>query len=173
MGTGAPSHCSDWRWISPVFRVELLHGLPGREICDFIYIVPYNDEYAILKEFAILEKTPNVPALDLPGLNIVETARAFGRISVAANTKDEIKEAFKAGPLPPTGPLHYGSSRRTSTLPAGCRCRLAQRNRGTDAFTTMLKIGAGRLVLFILSAASGASSSQVPRLVKPSTGWPI
>ena len=34
-----------------------------------IYLVPVNEEYAILKEFAILEQTPNVPALDLPGLN--------------------------------------------------------------------------------------------------------
>ena len=68
----------------------------ARQKLKLIYIVPCNDEYAILKEFAILEKTPNVPALDLPGLNIVETARAFGCTSVAANTKDEIKEAFKA-----------------------------------------------------------------------------
>jgi benzoylformate decarboxylase len=67
-----------------------------RQKLKLIYIVPCNDEYAILKEFAILEKTPNVPALDLPGLNIIETAKAFGCIAVAANTKEEIKEAFKA-----------------------------------------------------------------------------
>jgi benzoylformate decarboxylase len=59
-----------------------------------IFIVPCNGEYAILKEFAILEKTPNVPALDLPGLDIVTTARAFGCTGVAANTVDEIKKAF-------------------------------------------------------------------------------
>ncbi len=29
-----------------------------------VFIVPCNGEYAILKEFAVLEKTPNVPALD-------------------------------------------------------------------------------------------------------------
>ena len=61
-----------------------------------IYIVPCNDEYAILKEFAILEKTPNVPALDLPGLDIVTTAKAFGCFGVAASTIEEVKEAFKA-----------------------------------------------------------------------------
>jgi benzoylformate decarboxylase len=61
-----------------------------------IYIVPCNDEYAILKEFAVLEKTPNVPALDLPGLDVVTTAKAFGCIGVAASTIEEIKKAFKA-----------------------------------------------------------------------------
>jgi benzoylformate decarboxylase len=59
-----------------------------------IFIVPCNGEYAILKEFAVLEKTPNVPALDLPGLDIVATAKAFGCVGVAANTTDEIKKEF-------------------------------------------------------------------------------
>ena len=68
----------------------------ARQKLKLIYIVPCNDEYAILKEFAVLEKTPNVPALDLPGLDVVATAKAFGCIGVAANTKEEIKEAFKA-----------------------------------------------------------------------------
>jgi benzoylformate decarboxylase len=60
-----------------------------------IYIVPCNGEYAILKEFALLEKTPNVPALDLPGLDIAATAKAFGLFGVTANTTEEIKAAFK------------------------------------------------------------------------------
>jgi benzoylformate decarboxylase len=59
-----------------------------------IFIVPCNGEYAILKEYAVLEKTPNVPALDLPGLDIVATAKAFGCIGVTANTADEIKKEF-------------------------------------------------------------------------------
>ena len=59
-----------------------------------IFIVPCNGEYTILKEFAVLEKTPNVPALDLPGLDIVATAKAFGCCGVAANTADEIKKEF-------------------------------------------------------------------------------
>ena len=59
-----------------------------------VYIVPCNAEYAILKEFAVLEKTPNVPALDVPGLDIVSTAKGFGCIAVQAKTVEEIKEAF-------------------------------------------------------------------------------
>ena len=55
-----------------------------------------NDEYAILKEFAILENTPNVPALDLPGLDIVSAAKGFGCIGVQAKTKEGLKKVFAA-----------------------------------------------------------------------------
>jgi len=59
-----------------------------------IYIVPCNGEYAILKEFAILENTPNVPGLDLPPLDIVSAAKGFGCVAVEGRTRDEIKAAF-------------------------------------------------------------------------------
>ena len=62
-----------------------------------VFIVPCNGEYAILKEFAVLEKTPNVPGLDLPGLDVVSAAKAFGCSGTLAKTKDEIKNAFSAG----------------------------------------------------------------------------
>ena len=59
-----------------------------------IYIVPCNREYAILKQFAVLEKTPNVPGLDLPALDIVSTAKGFGCAAVEARTREEIQAAF-------------------------------------------------------------------------------
>lgn len=59
-----------------------------------IYIIPCNGEYAILKEFAELEKTPNVPGLDLPLLDIVSTAKGFGCAAVEARTREEIQAAF-------------------------------------------------------------------------------
>jgi benzoylformate decarboxylase len=77
------------------YSVQSLYTAAQHKL-KLIYIVPCNDEYAILKEFAVLEKTPNVPALDLPGLDVVTTAKAFGCIGVAASTIEEIKEAFKA-----------------------------------------------------------------------------
>jgi benzoylformate decarboxylase len=82
IGDGALQYCVQDLYTAAQHRLKL------------IFIVPCNGEYAILKEFAILEKTPNVPALDLPGLDIVTTARAFGCTGVAANTVDEIKKAF-------------------------------------------------------------------------------
>jgi benzoylformate decarboxylase len=68
-----------------------------------VFIVPCNGEYAILKEFAVLEKTPNVPALDLPGLDVVSAAKGFGCASVWAKTKQEIKQSF-ADALKADGP---------------------------------------------------------------------
>ena len=59
-----------------------------------IYIVPCNGEYAILKEFAVLENTPNVPALDLPALDIVSTAKGFGCAATEARTRQEIQATF-------------------------------------------------------------------------------
>jgi benzoylformate decarboxylase len=76
------------------YSVQSLYTAAQHKL-KLIYIVPCNDEYAILKEFAVLEKTPNVPALNLPGLDIVTTAKAFGCHGVAASTIEEIKEAFK------------------------------------------------------------------------------
>jgi benzoylformate decarboxylase len=40
--------------------------------------------------------TPNVPGLDLPGLDVVSAAKGFGCASVLAKTKEEIKKAFGA-----------------------------------------------------------------------------
>jgi benzoylformate decarboxylase len=60
-----------------------------------VYIVPCNGEYAILKEFAVLEKTPNVPSLDLPFLDIVALAEGFGCSATRAETKEDIQAAFK------------------------------------------------------------------------------
>jgi len=59
-----------------------------------IYIIPCNREYAILKEFAELERTPNVPGLDLPTLDIVSTAKGFGCAAVEARTRQDIQAAF-------------------------------------------------------------------------------
>jgi benzoylformate decarboxylase len=60
-----------------------------------IYLVPRNEEYAILKEFAILEETPNVPALDLPGLNAQAIAVAYGCPAFRVESLAELQERFK------------------------------------------------------------------------------
>jgi benzoylformate decarboxylase len=68
-----------------------------------VFVVPCNGEYAILKEFAVLEKTPNVPGLELPGLDVISAAKGFGCATVHAKTTKEIKEAFAAA-LEANGP---------------------------------------------------------------------
>lgn len=69
-----------------------------------IYVVLQNEEYGILKEFAELENTPNVPGLDLPGLDIVSLGKAYGANTSKAETTEELAGAFK-GALD-----HHGTS---------------------------------------------------------------
>lgn len=66
------------------------HKLP------IVYVVLRNGEYAILKSFALLEKTPGVPGLNLPGLDIASLAKGFGCHAVEANSTDELASAFTA-----------------------------------------------------------------------------
>ncbi|MGO9486017.1 MAG: benzoylformate decarboxylase [Rhodomicrobium sp.] len=63
------------------------HRLP------ILFIVLRNKEYAILKSFAVLEDTPNVPGLDLPGLDIVSIAKGFGCDAARLDDSGAIKSA--------------------------------------------------------------------------------
>lgn len=59
-----------------------------------------NGEYGILKSFAVLEETPGVPGLDIPGLDLVSLAKGFGcaaeRISDLGVLKQRVAAAFNA-----------------------------------------------------------------------------
>jgi len=65
------------------------HDLP------IVFVVLRNEAYEILKSFALLEKTPNVPALDLPGLDIASLATGFGCRSADVRTTEELASEFK------------------------------------------------------------------------------
>lgn len=60
-----------------------------------IIIALRNEEYAILKSFALLEKTPNVPGLDLPGLDLVALAKGYGAEACRADTIEAIENAYQ------------------------------------------------------------------------------
>ncbi|MFD7496718.1 benzoylformate decarboxylase [Streptomyces sp. NPDC059832] len=66
------------------------HNLP------IVYVVMRNQEYSILKSFAVLEETPGVPGLDLPGLDIASVARGFGCRGVDVETTEDLEREFKA-----------------------------------------------------------------------------
>ncbi len=65
------------------------HKLP------IVYVVMRNNEYSILKSFAVLEETPGVPGLDLPGLGIATLARGWGCRAVDTETTEEPEQEFK------------------------------------------------------------------------------
>jgi len=66
------------------------HNLP------IVFVVMRNGEYSILKSFAVLEKTPGVPGLDLPGLDIASLAVGFGCHAVDVNSIDKLADEFNA-----------------------------------------------------------------------------
>jgi benzoylformate decarboxylase len=66
------------------------HKLP------IIFVVLRNGEYAILKSFALLEKTPNVPGLELPGLDIASLAAGYGCRAVNVDGTAMLAAEFKA-----------------------------------------------------------------------------
>ncbi|GHH88725.1 benzoylformate decarboxylase [Streptomyces sulfonofaciens] len=66
------------------------HDLP------IVYVVLRNGEYSVLKSFAELEKTPGVPGLDLPDLDIAAVARGFGCKAVDVATAETLEKEFTA-----------------------------------------------------------------------------
>lgn len=69
-----------------------------------VFIALRNGQYGILKSFAVLEETPGVPGLDIPGIDIVSLAKGYGcaaeRITDLDVLKTRVAEGFKGdGPL--------------------------------------------------------------------------
>ena len=61
-----------------------------------LIVVMQNQEYAILKSFAVLEQAPGVPGLDVPGLDIVSIARGYGCDAARVTDLDAFKQAAAA-----------------------------------------------------------------------------
>jgi benzoylformate decarboxylase len=66
------------------------HKLP------IVFVVLRNGAYEVLKSFALLENTPGVPALDLPGLDISSLATGFGCRTADVHTTEELAREFTA-----------------------------------------------------------------------------
>ena len=77
------------------YSIQCLYSAAQHKL-PVIFVVVRNGEYGVLKDFSVLEKTPNVPDLDLPGLDIPTIAEGFGCHGVVAKSKMEIKDAFVA-----------------------------------------------------------------------------
>lgn len=61
-----------------------------------VFVVPVNQQYAILKAFARHEETAGVPGLDLPGLDLLAVARGYGCEAYAVETADDLGDALRA-----------------------------------------------------------------------------
>ena len=74
--------------VQAIWTAAAQHDLP------IVFVVMRNKEYSILKAFAVLEKTPGVPGMNLPGLDIVSIATGFGCRAVHAETTAQLAEQF-------------------------------------------------------------------------------
>ena len=68
-----------------------------------VFIVLRNGEYGILKSFAVLEETPGVPGLDIPGIDIVSLAKGYGCEAERISDLDVLKARVTAA-LSASGP---------------------------------------------------------------------
>jgi benzoylformate decarboxylase len=84
IGDGAFQYSIQSLWTAAQLRLPLLT------------VVPKNDEYCILKSFAVLEETPGVPGLDIPGFDAVSIAKGYGCDATRLDDIEEIKKAAVA-----------------------------------------------------------------------------
>lgn len=68
----------------------------AREQVPVVFVVVDNGHYGILKAFAAFQRTPGVPGLDLPGLDVATIARGFGAEAYRVTAAEELPDAYRA-----------------------------------------------------------------------------
>jgi benzoylformate decarboxylase len=68
------------------------------------FLVLRNEEYMILKWFAMVEQVTGAPGLDLPGLDVAAVAEAYGMASRKVDRADELTEALREAIAAQDGP---------------------------------------------------------------------
>ncbi|MEA2475690.1 MAG: benzoylformate decarboxylase [Thermoleophilaceae bacterium] len=85
LGEGSAQYTITALWTAVAYRVPLT------------ILVLRNDEYAILKWFSDLEQVEGAPGLDLPGLDCVALARAYGMRADRVEGVDALRDALAEG----------------------------------------------------------------------------
>ncbi len=93
LGEGSAQYGITALWTAAAYRLPVT------------FLVLRNDEYMILKWFAMLEQVAGAPGLDLPGLDVAAVANAYGvpGHEVAGGTED-LAEALRAAIAAQDGP---------------------------------------------------------------------
>jgi len=68
------------------------------------FLVLRNNEYMILKWFAMLEEVTGSPGLDLPGLDVAAVARGYGMKASEVSGREELTEALREATSAQDGP---------------------------------------------------------------------
>jgi benzoylformate decarboxylase len=83
LGEGSAQYGITALWSAVAYRVPVT------------FLVLRNDEYAILKWFAMLEQVSGAPGLDLPALDVAAVARAYGMDAREVSDADELTETLR------------------------------------------------------------------------------
>lgn len=93
LGDGSAQYGITALWTAVAYRIPVT------------FVVLRNDEYAILKWFAELERVSGAPGLDLPGLDVAAVARGYGMHAEEVDgTSEQVVEALKAATDAGDGP---------------------------------------------------------------------
>ncbi len=68
------------------------------------FVVLRNDEYAILKWFAMLEQVGGAPGLDLPGLDVAAVARGYGMDAHEVSGREQLTDGLRDAIAADDGP---------------------------------------------------------------------
>jgi benzoylformate decarboxylase len=83
VGEGSAQYAIQTFWTAAAYNVPVT------------FLVPRNDEYAILKWFAMMEDVAGAPGLDLPRLDVAAVAAGYGVAASKAGSREELAEALK------------------------------------------------------------------------------
>ena len=85
VGEGSAQYAIQSLWSAAAYNVPVT------------FLVVRNDEYAILKWFALIEEVAGAPGLDLPKLDCVALAEAYGVPSSRVDDPDALADALQKG----------------------------------------------------------------------------
>jgi benzoylformate decarboxylase len=92
LGEGSAQYGITALWSAVAYRVPVT------------FLVLRNDEYMILKWFAMLEQVGGAPGLDLPGLDVAAVARAYGMPARDVSGRDELVDSLREAIAVQDGP---------------------------------------------------------------------
>ena len=87
---------------SAQYAITALWSAAANEV-PVTFLVPRNDEYAILKWFGEFEQVSGVPGLDVPGIDNVSLARGYGVPARRVESREELHAALEED-IPAAGP---------------------------------------------------------------------
>ncbi len=92
LGEGSAQYGITALWTAAAYRIPVT------------FLVLRNQEYMILKWFADLEQSANVPGLDLPGVDVAAIARAYGVPAEEASDREQLVECLRSAIATEDGP---------------------------------------------------------------------